>query len=58
MTPIPLGLLPSVVEALEPVQSGGEFDPVVSGVAMPATDGPTMIREVRELRTAMPVVFT
>ena len=40
------------------VAAGGEFDPVVSGVAMPATDGPTMIREVHELRTAMPVVFT
>ena len=40
MTPTPLGLLPSLIEGLEPVQSGVEFDPVVSGITMPATDTP------------------
>ena len=30
---------------------------IASDVAMPATDGPTMIREVRKLRPAMPVPF-
>ena len=39
------------------VAAGGESDPVVSGVAMPATDGPTMIREVRKLRPAMPLLL-
>ena len=40
MTPAPLGLLPSVIEGLEPVQSGVEFDPVVSGITMLAADTP------------------
>ena len=44
-------------EGLEMVQAGGEFDLIVSDVVMPAMDGPTMIREVRNLRPAMPVLF-
>ena len=44
-------------EGLELVQAGGEFDLIVSDVVMPAMDGPTMIREVRKLRPAMPVLF-
>ena len=44
-------------EGLEIVQNGGEFDVIVSDVVMPAMDGPTMIREVRKLRPAMPVLF-
>ena len=45
------------VERLEIVQGGGEFDLIASNVAVPATDGPTMIREVRKLRPATPVLF-
>ncbi len=44
-------------EGLELVQAGGEFDVIVSDVVMPAMDGPTMIREIRKLRPAMPVLF-
>ena len=44
-------------EGLEIVQAGGLFDLIVSDVVMPAMDGPTMIREVRKLRPAMPVLF-
>ncbi len=44
-------------EGLEIVASGAEFDVIVSDVVMPAMDGPTMIREVRKLRPAMPVLF-
>jgi two-component system cell cycle sensor histidine kinase/response regulator CckA len=39
------------------VQGGAEFDLIVSDVVMPAMDGPSMIREVRKLRPAMPVLF-
>ena len=44
-------------EGLELVAGGAEFDLIVSDVVMPAMDGPTMIREVRKLRPAMPVLF-
>ncbi len=44
-------------EGLEIVAGGAEFDLIVSDVVMPAMDGPTMIREVRKLRPAMPVLF-
>lgn len=42
---------------LEIVQGGAEFDLIVSDVVMPAMDGPSMIREIRKLRPAMPVLF-
>ena len=42
---------------LEIVQGGGEFDLIVSDVVMPAMDGPTMIREIRKLHPALPVLF-
>ena len=44
-------------EGLEIVQGGAEFDLIVSDVVMPAMDGPTMAREVRKLRPAMPILF-
>ncbi|MEQ1499303.1 MAG: response regulator [Novosphingobium sp.] len=44
-------------EGLEIVQRGDPFDMIVSDVVMPAMDGPSMIREVRKLRPAMPVLF-
>ncbi len=44
-------------EGLEIVEQGGEFDMIVSDVVMPVMDGPSMIREVRKLRPAMPVLF-
>ncbi|MCP5386546.1 MAG: response regulator [Novosphingobium sp.] len=44
-------------EGLELVEAGGEFDLVVSDVAMPAMDGPSMAREIRKLHPAMPVLF-
>ena len=57
LTPTQRRLILSAVEGLELVHAGDESDPVVSDVAMPATDGPTMIREVRKLRPAMAVLF-
>ena len=57
MTPTQRRLILSAVEGLELVHAGDESDPVVSDVAMPATDGPTMIREERKLRPAMPVLL-
>ncbi len=44
-------------EGLELVQSGGEFDIVVSDVVMPSMDGPAMAKEIRKLRPAMPILF-
>ncbi len=44
-------------EGLELVAQGGEFDMVVSDVVMPGMDGPAMVREIRKLVPAMPVLF-
>ena len=44
-------------EGLEIVTGGAEFDLIVSDVVMPAMDGPSMIREIRKLRPAIPVLF-
>jgi two-component system cell cycle sensor histidine kinase/response regulator CckA len=44
-------------EGLEVVAGGAEFDLIVSDVVMPAMDGPTMAREIRKLRPAMPILF-
>lgn len=44
-------------EGLEAVESGAEFDLIVSDVVMPAMDGPSMVREVRKLRPDLPVLF-
>ncbi len=44
-------------EGLVIVAGGAEFDLIVSDVVMPAMDGPSMVREVRKLRPAMPVLF-
>ena len=44
-------------EGLEIVAGGAEFDLIVSDVVMPAIDGPSMAREVRKLRPAMPILF-
>jgi len=44
-------------EGLEIVAGGAEFDLIVSDVVMPAMDGPSMAREVRKLRPAMPILF-
>ncbi|MEQ1543319.1 MAG: response regulator, partial [Novosphingobium sp.] len=44
-------------EGLDIVEGGGVFDLIVSDVVMPAMDGPSMIREIRKLAPAMPVLF-
>ena len=44
-------------EGLELVARGGQFDLVVSDVVMPGMDGPAMVREIRKLAPAMPVLF-
>lgn len=44
-------------EGLELVQSGGEFDLVVSDVVMAGMDGPALAREIRKLVPTMPVLF-
>ena len=44
-------------EGLELVAQGGQFDMVVSDVVMPGMDGPAMVREIRKLAPAMPVLF-
>ncbi|MCW1430043.1 ATP-binding protein [Novosphingobium sp. JCM 18896] len=44
-------------EGLEAVQSGGQFDLVVSDVVMPSMDGPAMAREIRKLVPDLPVLF-
>lgn len=44
-------------EGLEIVEGGTQFDLVVSDVVMPAMDGPTMIRAIRQLRPDLPVLF-
>ncbi|MFM5953008.1 MAG: response regulator [Novosphingobium sp.] len=42
---------------LEIVTGGAEFDLVVSDVVMPAMDGPSMVREIRQRQPGMPVLF-
>lgn len=44
-------------EGLAAVANGGEFDLIVSDVVMPAMDGPTMARGIRELQPKLPVLF-
>jgi len=44
-------------EGLEIVQAGGEFDQSFEVGEIPAMDGPTMIREIRKLHPALPVLF-
>ena len=44
-------------EGLEIVRSGGQFDLIVSDVVMPALDGPSMVRSIRQLDPRMPVLF-
>jgi len=44
-------------EGLAAVNNGGEFDLIVSDVVMPAMDGPTMARGIRELQPKLPVLF-
>lgn len=44
-------------EGLEIVESGAEFDLIVSDVVMPAMDGPTMAREIRRHAPKVPVLF-
>lgn len=44
-------------EGLDIVEGGGVFDLIVSDVVMPTMDGPSMIREIRKLAPAMPVLF-
>jgi two-component system cell cycle sensor histidine kinase/response regulator CckA len=44
-------------EGLAAFAEGGEFDLVVSDVVMPGMDGPAMVREIRKLNPAIPVLF-
>ncbi len=44
-------------EGLEIVRAGGKFDLIVSDVVMPAMDGPSMVRGIRQLDPQMPVLF-
>ena len=44
-------------EGLEIINTGRQFDLVVSDVVMPAMDGPAMVREIRKLRPELPVLF-
>ena len=44
-------------EGLEIVQSGREFDMVVTDVVMPSLDGPAMAREIRRLKPGLPLLF-
>ena len=44
-------------EGLEIVRGGEKFDLVVSDVVMPALDGPSMVRGIRQLDPKMPVLF-
>jgi two-component system cell cycle sensor histidine kinase/response regulator CckA len=44
-------------EALEILNRGDEFVLLISDVVMPEMDGPTMVREARESRPELPVLF-
>ena len=44
-------------EGLEIVRAGAKFDLVVSDVVMPAMDGPSMVRGIRQSDPQMPVLF-
>lgn len=44
-------------EGLTEIESGNEFDLIVSDVVMPGLDGPSMARTIRELRPDIPVLF-
>jgi len=44
-------------EALEILNRGDEFVLLISDVVMPEMDGPTMVREARESRPDLPVLF-
>ncbi|HEX8057777.1 MAG TPA: response regulator, partial [Novosphingobium sp.] len=44
-------------EGLEAVETGGQFDLVLSDVVMPSMDGPAMAREIRKLAPDLPVLF-
>jgi two-component system cell cycle sensor histidine kinase/response regulator CckA len=48
----------SGVEALSAIErNGGDVDLVVSDVVMPEMDGPTLLRELRQKRPDMKVIF-
>jgi len=44
-------------EGLAAFEQDDGFDLVVSDVVMPGMDGPSMVREIRKLRTDMPILF-
>ena len=46
-----------LIEGLEVISSGEDFDLVVSDVVMPGMDGPAMVRAIRQQRPDMPVLF-
>jgi len=48
---------PGGEEGLSAIESGAEFDLVVSDVVMPGMDGPAMVRAIREQRPDLPVLF-
>lgn len=44
-------------EGLDIVRGGEKFDLIVSDVVMPAMDGPSMVRGIRQIDPQMPVLF-
>jgi len=44
-------------EALEILNRGDEFALLISDVVMPEMDGPTMVKEARQSRPQLPVLF-
>ena len=44
-------------EGLAAIANAGPFDLVLSDVVMPGMDGPTMVKALRKLHPAMPIIF-
>ncbi|MEP3422089.1 MAG: response regulator [Erythrobacter sp.] len=48
---------PGGEEGLAAIATGDDFDLILSDVVMPGMDGPAMVREIREQRPDVPVLF-
>ena len=44
-------------DALDILAKGAEIDLLISDVVMPGMDGPTMVREARQTRPDLPILF-